>query len=181
MATGERSQREKSVNAKERWPALNPKDSRGGNREKNLEICPRISNYEIRSHPWVPRAKSLHYLFARHTCARYSDKAIDDLWPNPAVESLQLSKPMSVLILPLLSSTVRMMLIISSPCENFHNIVLSSCSIVFLVGDVFKVLSHGPNLSSQRMVYVQISTTDFCQIMWKNFHCNKFLLRYLKT
>lgn len=112
-------------------------------------LYPQRFNYQVKPHSWVPRVKTLAYLFARHTSTRYSDKVLDDLEPMLAVEISTLLK--SALILLLISSTRHKMLINLNInlVKNFRTLCLSPCCTVFPVVDVYQVLSHGPNLSSQ--------------------------------
>lgn len=50
-------------------------------------------NYQVKPHLWVTRVKTLAFLFAGHTSTRYSDKVVDDLEPNLAIEISGLLKP----------------------------------------------------------------------------------------
>lgn len=89
----------------------------------------------------MPKVKTLAYLFTRHTSTIYSDKVVDDLEPKLAVEISSLLK--SALILFFLSST-RLINLHSNLVKNFRTLCLSSCSTIFPVVDVYKILSYGP-------------------------------------
>lgn len=77
---------------------------------------------------------------------------VDDLKQKLAVEIASLLK--SALILLLLSSPRHKMLINFhiNLVKNFRSQCQGPCSTVFPVADVYKVISHGPNLSFQRIL-----------------------------